>query len=351
MPQFATVQIDRILPGYMGDPVAMTAQVTLNPNDSVDIPVDALRNVLGQRVNLAAMRWTLDAQQAVAATADPPTVSIGFPGLGITTSVKFGGRSLTAGEVPLYCLGAAIGQDVEHAILGVATNPNTETLLGATASGVWPFDHPLTLDAGEAVSIHLTHKGLLNLPVVVSLALTGRSGRDLPNSRWLPYAAAWIPPALNPATPTAGNPTVVTSTERDLINQTASPLQVSRFIGRLLRLGVVGAPLGGSTTTQNAEQVFPPVSQAIAGQPNTEWFPGALDSFLTFSLRDSRANDNVPVALPFRTVFEPESRAWQCPHVLDPSAYYIAQLSLSTPVVVDSSVQPAIAMIGSYEGG
>jgi hypothetical protein len=346
-------QVDpsRVLPGYAGDPIAITAQVLLNPNDSLDLSADALRNVLGARINLSSLRWTIDAQQKVTGTADPPTSVVGFPGLGITMSMKFGGKTITASEIPIFCLGRAVGQDVEHVILGVAESGNTETLLGAYASGVWDFDNPFTVDMGEAITVHLSHRGLLNLPVLVSLAFTGRGGPDLPSSKWLPYAAAWTPPALDPTTPTAGSPTVVTSSERDLINQSGSPLYVSKFVGRLLRLGVTGAPLGGSNVVQNAEQVFPPVAEGISGQPNTEWFPGAVDSFLTLTLRDSRANDNVPVALPFRQVFEPESRTWECPHILDPSAYYIAQLSLSVPAVKDASIQPAIAMIGSWEGG
>ena len=339
----------RILPGYGGALIAITAQATLNPGDSIDLPVDALRNGLGEPVLIDTLRWTVDAQQQVE-SADPPTSPVGFPGGGVTISIRFNDQPFTGGEIPIYCLGAAVGQDVETAILGVADDTNTEMLLGSYSSGVWELDHELWMDLGQALSIHLTHHSLLNLPVVVSLALTGRAGRDLPRSRWLPYVAAFVPPAFDPTIPTATAPTVVSSTERDLVNRTGADLQVSRFIGRLMRLGVSGSPLGGGNVVQNAEKVFATVEGGISDQPTSEWFPGALDSFLTMTMSDSRANDNVPVAQQFRMVFEPERRSWECPHELDSNGYYIVTLTLTVPVKLDASVQPSIAMIGSWEG-
>ena len=343
------VQSDRVLPGYGGDLVAITAEVTLNPGDSVDLPTDALRNGLGEMVLLDGLSWVIDAQQEVE-SADPPTVAVGMPGSGVALSIRFGDKPITAGEVPIYCLGRADGQDVEHAILGVADDTDTMFLLGAYASGIWKFDHFMSLDPGQSLSIHVTHLGLQNLPCVVSLALTGRTGKDLPRSRWLPYAAAWVPPAFDPTEPTAVAPTITTSTERDLVNRVPGKLQISRFIGRLARLGVVTTPVA-TDEALNEEQPFPRVQEVVAGNPETVWFPSALDSFLTLTMRDSRANDNVPVALPFRQVFEPESRAWECPHALEANGYYIAELTLAVPgVTTDGSVQPAIAMIGSWEG-
>jgi hypothetical protein len=340
---------DRILPGYGGDAVAIVGIVTLNPGDSIDLPADALRNGGTMPVLLDALRWTIDAQQQAEA-ADPPTVPVGLPGAGVRISIRYGDNPITAGEIPIYCLGTSEGQDVEHAILGVADDTDTEMLLGAYSSGVWRFDHPLSFDPGSAFSVHLTHSSLQNLPIKVSLALTGRVGSELPRSRWIPYVATFVPPAFDPTIPTATAPTIVDSTERDLVNRAPAPLQISRFIGRLMRLGVTGAPLGGSSVVQNQERVFPSVEEQISGQPTTEWFPSAVDSFLTITMRDSRANDNIPVALQFRQVFEPETHAWECEHQLEPNGYYIVELTLAVPAVTtDASIQPAISMVGSWE--
>ena len=339
----------RILDGYGGDAVAITAQVTLNPGDSIDLPADALRNGLGESTLIDTLRWTIDAQEQVE-SSDPPTGTVGFPGGSVEITIKYGDKQITSGEIPLYALGVSDGQDVEHAILGVADDTNTEMLLGAYASGVWEFDHPMTMDAGDTLAIHLTHHGVQNLPCVVSLALTGRAGRDLPRSRWLPFISSWSAPALNPADPTSTAPVVVTSTERDLINRTGAPVKISRFVGRMMRLGVSGAPLGGGSVVQNNERPFPSVQEGVSGQPASNWFPGAVDNFLTVSMRDSRANDNIPTAAPFRQVFEPESHSWECPHELEADGYYIAQLSLAVPTVVDAGIQPVISMIGSWEG-
>src|SRR3972149_4050962 len=109
-------------------PPPIPAQATLNPGDSIDLPIDALRNNLGENVLVDTLRWTIDVQQQVE-SADPPTSPVGFPGAGVTISMRFGDKPLTGGEVPIYCLGPAVGQDVETSILGVADDTTTEMLL------------------------------------------------------------------------------------------------------------------------------------------------------------------------------------------------------------------------------
>jgi len=344
----------RILPGYGGALVAITAQVTLNPGDSIDLPADALRNGLGLPVLVDSFRWTADAQQNVG-TTDPPASSIGnlgMPGAGVTASIKVENQAITAGEIPLYCLAASAAADVEHSILGVQTGgANAEIQLGAFSGGIWTFDHPFSMDVQETLTVHLTHRNLLNLPVVVTLSLAGRAGLDLPRSNWLPYVSSWIPATFNPSFPTSTAPLVITSTERDLINRAPAPVYISRFIGRLMRIGVSGNPIGTGAIQQNQDRVFPSVEEAISGQPTSEWFPGAVENFMGMTLRDSRANDNVPTAIPFRLIFEPERHSWECPHVLDPGGYYVAQATLSVPTVIDQAIQLAVSMVGSWEGG
>lgn len=333
----------RILDGYGGGAIAIVAKVTLNPGDSIDLPLDALRNTSGDTVLIDALRWTADAQQQVE-SADPPTSAVGFVGGAVAAAIRLGENPITAGEIPLYALGEPAGLDVESMILGVADVATTEMLLGSYASGVWAFDHPLQLDENESIALHLSNRGLLNIPVTVSIAFTGRSGPDLPQSRWIPYTAAWVPPAFDPNVPTSTVPTIVNSTERDLINRAPTVLHVARFIGRIMRLGIVG-----TTTTLNAEATFPSIEEVIGGLPFTNWFPGAVDSFLTVTMRDYRGNDNVPIDTPFRQVFEPESRLWECPHDLEMNGYYLVQLTLNLPVIKDTSIQPVISMTGSYE--
>jgi hypothetical protein len=331
-----------ILDGYGGGAIAITAEVVLDPGDSIDLPLDALRNTFGEVVLLDTLRWTADAQQSVE-SSDPPTSAVGFVGSAVGISMRIGDRPMTAGEIPLFTLGRPAGLDVESMVLGVADDGGTEFLLGGYCSGVWAFDEALQLDANESISLHLTNKGLLNLPVAVSIAFTGRVGNDLPRSRWVPYTAVWVSPSLDPNVPTANVPTIVTSTERDLINRAPGTLQISSFIGRIVRLGVVG-----TTLTLNAESTFPSIEEIIGGLPNTNWFPGAVDSAILVSMRDSRGNDNVPLDTPFRQVFEPESRSWVCPHELEPNGYYLVQLTLTPPVVKDTSIQPIVSMTGAW---
>ncbi|HUI23373.1 MAG TPA: hypothetical protein VLY82_03160 [Nitrososphaerales archaeon] len=342
----------RIIPGYGGTTAALTASLTIAPGDSLDLSADALRNTLGENLLIDCLRWTVDAQTQQE-IADPAvtqaTQTFGFPGGGAEIDIKMGDKEITAGEIPIYCLGRADGQDVETAILAVQDDTNTNMYLGSYTASRWFFDHPMSMAPGDAFICHITNHGLLNLPITVSIALTGRVGPDLPVSRWIPYCASWTPPAFTPSLATATVPLTATSTERDLVNRAPAQLHISRFVGRLGRIGVVGAPFGGNTISQNAEMVFPGVQQTVSGQPTSNWFPSAVDSFLTLTMRDSRANDNIPTAIPFRMAFEPTERTWECAHILDPQGYYIASLTLAVPSVIDASLQPSIAMVGSYE--
>jgi hypothetical protein len=334
----------QILDGFGGGAIAITAKVTINPGDSIDLPLDALRNTLGETILLDTLRWTADAQNQVE-SSDPPTTAVGFVGASVAAAIRLGDKVMTAGEIPLYALGRPAGLDVESMVLGVADVVNTQMLLGSYCSGVWAFDHPLQLDGDAAISLHLANKGLLNLPVTVSIAFTGRAGGVLPQSRWIPYTAAWVPAAFDPKVPTATVPTIVTSTERDLINRAPNVLHISRMLGRIFRAGIVG-----TNVTLNAEATFPSIQEVIGGLPFSNFFPNAVDSFLTINMRDSHGNDNIPFDLPFRQVFAPETRSWECPHDLSPNAYYLAQLTLNVPgLTTDTSIQPVISMTGSWE--
>lgn len=341
----------RILDGYAGTPISLVAQVSLDPQAAIDLSTDALRNVFGERILIDSISWVADAQQSTG-TTDPPTVVVGSPGASISATISAGDRPITAGFVPLYCLGMSEGQDVEHAVLGIATGGATACrLLGAYASGCWYLDHPLEMAPGDAFSMHLNHTGLQNLPIVVSFAIRGRLGKDLPSSNWIPYVSSWVAPSIDPTAPTATVPIAVTSTERDLVNRSGLPLHVHRLIGRILRQGVALQPGGAGTAyTKHMEEVFPGVEGTYSDQPTSRIFANAVDSFLTITMRDSASNDNVPNAIPFRMVFEPVTRAWECDADLEPSGYYLASLSLAVPgVTTDTAIQPAIAMIGSYE--
>lgn len=338
----------RILEGYEGSPIALIAQITINPGESIDLPADALRNLSGDRIVLDCMSWVADAQQSLD-TTDPPTVTVGAPGASISLTINSEGRQITAGFVPLYNLGESVGQDVEHAVLGVATGgASAMRLLGAYSSGLWKFDHPLELRPSEAFAMHITHTGLLNLPIVLSIAFHGRQGKDVPSSRWVPYVASWVT-SFNPSDATATVPLTSISTERDLVNRAGKQIRVHRFIGRLLRQDIALDPSGAAAYLKNAEQVFPTVEGTRSDTPSSRFFANAVDSFLTITVRDSGSNDNVPVAIPFRQVFEPEAREWEVESDLEPSGYYTVELNLAVPAIIDSTIQPSIAMIGSYE--
>ena len=345
-------QVSRILPGYAGHAISVAAQASLNPGDSIDLPTDALRNNTGETILIDALRWTADAQQRVVNPWQVKTPPLGLIGQAVSASISVNDNAITGGLVPLYSLGRPAGLDVESMISAIAILDPSQPmpfqsailLLGSSCSGVWGFDHPISLAPGASIAMHLTSTGLLSLPILVSIAFTGRIGSGLPRSGWLPYVAAWNPPALDPQVPTATAPFVVSSTERDLVNRSGHPLHVSRFIGRLARLSIVG-----TNATINAENVFPSGGAAVSGLPVTNFFPGAVDSALSITMRDSDGNENIPFPVPFRQAFEPERKALECPHVLGPDAYYVAQLSLAVPAVLDQSIQPSIAMCGEYE--
>jgi hypothetical protein len=128
----------------------------------------------------------------------------------------------------------------------------------------------------------------------------------------------------------------VTSTERDLVNRSGQAIRVHRLIGRLMRQGVILTP-NATAYTKNLEQVFPTVQGTESDTPSTRLFANAVDGFLDVTVRDSGANDNVPVALPFRMVFG-RSPALGSATQTSSRAGSIRSSSLAVPAIIDSAI-------------
>lgn len=339
--------------GFRGYPVALSAQVSLNPSEPLDLPPESFTNQTAFPIDLYSMRWIIDADgpnAAIFSTADLSTV---VAGAGIEAMIQLGDRPLTVQFVPLYLFGKADSQIAEQQIVQATLSGFDPAQIhdgGSLCSGQWNFDYPLTLEPGETLNIRLLHKNLVGRTIVTTIVFAGRGGFAGQNRtrRRVPYVATWIPPPFNPASPTAASPSVAISTPRDLVNKSGGPISVRRFVGRLLRT----FPADASKAIFDA--VVSPQTLAIPFGDITV----PIDAFLTVVANDSRGNAVVAagannLGAPFRLVFEPTTRAWEVPHHLEPDDYYLFKLTLSdtTPdaAILGTSVQPAIAMIGYQE--
>lgn len=348
MPATYRVGVRRSAGSPAGVPVSLVAQLPLNPDESGAMPLDTLRNSTDLPMEIHGMRWTIDAQipeyrLTVGETGSVTNASLAIGSL-IEASLSVGETQLTAQQVPLYLFGRSDAEDIAQVPVGGKVT--SETSRGSYCSGIWRFDYPMRLMPGEAISAQLQHKGLVQGgPAVTTLAFVGRAiGRGSRMApRRFPYVAPFAPPAIDASTASSTAPIIITSTERDLVNKSGKSIVVHRFVGRCATLNF---PFFTITNFPNfnIDWVFPP--QQFQTSTNNA-FTDPAQSLVLLSMRSSDGIATISNPTAFRQVFEPNSRSWECTHILPPDSYYIAQFTINSGLT--GYIQPAMAMIG-YQG-
>lgn len=341
---------------FQGYPVILTAQVTLQPQESIDIPPNSLRNQTAFPIYIHSLRWIAnDTSVDTTETTSPTGVQQNIlAGSLAQLMMQYEDIPITAQYTPLYALGRSEGQISEQEAVGTTYGNGNFVARGSYASGEWRFSHPLRLDPGAAISARLLHTQQINDTVNVTLVLAGRGGvpRNDKGARRVPYIATWIPPGMNPAAATATSPVVAISTNRDLVNHSGRKLFVQRFEGRLLRLQL------GNATPLSVDWVWPPPPYRTLLGGTTGNFGVGQDGALSIIMHDSKGNGSIlpgsnGLGAPFRMIFDPVTRSWECPHIMDEEDYYIAQLTLSnsfsSAAVLGTTIQPVVSLIGYQE--
>lgn len=292
-------------------PIHLTASTTLAANSTGGVNAIALKNPLGQAMEILEIKFQLyqDELQIVNLLGT------------IACKLDLGKYPLTGGYVPLWCMGRA-----ENLYSEMVSDPSSKCVNEFT----WRLPKPLYVPADAVVLPTFQHRGLIKQDIQIRISYSARSipaGAALPSRVALPYAAAWS--AKSFYIYDAGTDA---SRETDLVNPFDEPLHLQRFTGR-----VGMASLAQDTGEVN--QITDGAGEGYGGY-GRDYTPTAL-----YSIRmvDSYGRPLVRTLLPFRTVFSGVTRSWEVAEAtIDPRAYVLAHLKKTEPAGTLSELLPVL---------
>lgn len=321
MPKIPSVE--RHLPmAKPGTPISLTGSVTLNPGESKPVNVDALRNPSKLPIAIHEIKFVSTTNGVVASQlffanggGAPPTSSAIME-----ASIHLGDHAITRAPTPVNLLGVRRSAVVE--VLGEVSADGTGKNFGLSHQ-TWRLDAPLILRGGQSLLVKLGHRNFFPYPITGYVSMSGRFLSAMPRTMHVPYVAPFVPTAFIPNVGTTDS-LVRISTERDLVNELKTPLRVRRFTGRI----------SSTFATTQLWDVIPTINAYL----------------LTVQMRSSGGVPTVRRDTPFELVFDAETAAWECPHVLPPEGYWIATLKCAT-TGANEGVQAlsAIALHGTRE--
>lgn len=296
----------------IGAPFSFSGSVTLTPGGSLPVNEDALRNNTGTPLEVRELKFVY----TLGAPASNFAVTIA-----VKRAKKVSAR-ITQVPIPAGLLGIQRGINAERLInAGTSGGPFGHVALGST---VWRLDAPLYLLPGDGLLVTLSHQGFVPNSALVHVTMSGRTVRQAPTRRHLPYVTAYVGTQIDfsQTTTIAGQ----SSTEKHLVNALAMPVRITRFTGRL----------PGFRNGQFAEVGF-----NTAGD--------AAEQLIAITMRSSTGVPTVRFPTPFGRVFEQISDSFECQHTLPPKAYYIVNFTVTSPNTRAFQVLPMIAMHGVRE--
>lgn len=311
--------------GAPGKPISLTGIVSLNPGSTKTINTDAHRNPTNTPIAIHEIKFvsTTDTRvNFVNFNADgtsglaPPTSSAI-----LEATIKLGSNIITRSPTPVNLLGMRRSAFIELLNAGTVSNQ-----VFGLSHQTWRLDHPIYLRPGQGLEVSIGHRNYYPAPVTARVTISGTFVKTLPKTMQLPYVASFVPPAFTPMTGTSDS-LVRTSTERDLVNELDVPLSVRRFVGRV-----------SSTYQDNA--LF-------------DVLPDFNAYLITVNMRSVSGVPTVQRDTPFENVFDAQTAAWECAHLLPPKAYWTTTLKCGRTSANNGSkgalALPAIALHGTRE--
>ena len=282
-------------------PIILSSEVTVPVVSDAEtagaIPFDlaALTNTYRVPMEVREIHWTV-VTPGVAETSRAAT-----PGAFIAATLASGKDILTRDFTHLAMMGRAYGAS-SGALSGGGGELETEFLVSA-GHYRWVFPRPMILLPGQGVRAYVRFDIPTSLvggisaavtSVTVTISIVGRYfAGALPAVRCVPYVSEFVASAARSA-----------SLAEELYNPFASPLQVQRFLARIIARAadfpagpnvgsILDATIGLGSIGQNP---LDPVTVSMDAPGGYEAFPGVL---------------------PLTQVFFPQSRMWQVPHVVE----------------------------------
>lgn len=283
-------------------PLSLTATATVASNSSAGVNSIALKNPMGQPMEILEVRFQLN--------------TIGYPGSNLSTilggmiycKMDLGEHEITNGFVPTWCFGK--WESPLEAFVAVTQLPAEQVYIYQTY--IWKLPKPLYVPAGSVLIPTFQHTGLFQNTVEISVTYNCRSfpvGTPPPEKLSLPYVAAYTSKTFERSETETDE-----STETDLVNPFSVPLHIQRFVGRLQVF----------QSNVSVAQETPPTTTA-AGSGRVADAPTSYENW-QIKMVDMLGRPIVQDFTPFRMVFDAQSRSWEMDNgaVMDPNSYIIA---------------------------
>lgn len=267
-------------------PLHLSASVLLNSGGSASVNPTALKNPMGQDMEILEVKFELSSDFV---GGDP--VALGGT---IFAELALGQLGLTNAAVPCWGFGRA-----ENLAGESKTDLDQDRCYLAYS---WRLPRPLFVPADQTVVPKFSHRGDIPNSVNVRIGYSCRTVKTKPRVVYVPWVARYISTAYPLATAFAES-----SNELDLVNPHKEVLHLQRFTGRALATLVTSATV----------------------QPNSERQPFAFGAKYTqLRMTDSYGRPLIRTFTPFRSAFAAGSRSWELDNgtTLDPLAHYRVDL-------------------------
>ncbi len=269
----------RIEPEYQGSPIFLSASEAVDPFSEASLSAHALKNPSGEAMEIREIRFQVNNDDD----------EIG--GANMSCRLDLGKLPLTSGFIPIWNFGR--GEDMVGETLETVGAGDKDRQFR------WKLPRPLFIPAGGSLSAKLKHEGGITAALTGRVSYLGRTlpkGAPIPKKLAVPYISFYRSKAFSGSSADTDE-----SSESDLQNPFDVPLMVERFTGR------VATFYDGSSY----EYLYPEIEMDL----------------LTLKMIASNGWPLVRDYSVFGGVFDPSTRSWECPHLLDPGAFYKLQYS------------------------
>lgn len=298
------------------EPVILSASAVVQPNSTSGFNAIALQNPLKLPMEVLEIRVQLACATPIAGSA-------------VGLKLSLGSFDITKDYTPVHCFDAARNEYGE--LYGFANNTYYNSFS-------WRLSTPIFVPGGAMINPVAQHRGFTSSPITVTVSYLGRSlpeGTRAPSTVKLPYIASYASKTFDTF---SASTDADQSTETDLVNNTGSPFNIERIVGRV------------SSSYFDANQAL-----------NVDLSADAALRLLSVRMSDSQGNGIVPRVTQFGQVFPFATHAWRVDSVMPPGGYYMAYLTkaaagpsspnyaLSTFGVNQYQSQVTIAVVGWRE--
>ncbi len=285
---------DDVLGEYQGEPVHLSASVTIGAGQGAGVPTVALKNPHDAPMLINEIKFSLFTSDSTAPS-----------GMSVAVKLDLGQIPITNGHVPIGLLCRVDNTVAEY--------QNSNTFRYFSGIFKWKLARPIFVPPGGVIQPHFQHTSFPgNGNVTARISYGGRAMPVgfRPKRIFIPYAASFVSKNIDVDTADTD-----ASVETQLVNSFTAPVLLDRFISRI----AVANPSG--TRVQETQRIA------------TGWYD--TSELWTAVLVDSLGNPIVKEYTPLYTIVSGTSRSWELGGKVSmpPGSFYMLSLKKDAPTV------------------